>query len=140
MARGPGGAEVEPINPVQQREPFDSPEWVFETKFDGFRGIAYVEGGESRLVSRKGHARRRRAAPGSRRRSRLGSSAGSRPVLPRAPEGPSRGAHERLERVPGAHCRKRSFQSLPETVLPIRFGFASDTWRRFCRSTLFRSA
>jgi bifunctional non-homologous end joining protein LigD len=51
--------QVEPINPVQQREPFDSPEWVFETKFDGFRGIAYVEGGECRLVSRKGHAYKR---------------------------------------------------------------------------------
>jgi len=51
--------QVEPINPVQQREPFDSPEWVFETKFDGFRGIAYVEGGECRLVSRKGHVYKR---------------------------------------------------------------------------------
>ncbi len=44
--------EVEPINPVQQREPFDSPDWVFETKFDGFRGIAYVEGEECRWSTR----------------------------------------------------------------------------------------
>jgi len=43
--------EVEPINPVLKREPFDSPDWVFETKFDGFREIAYVEEGECRLVS-----------------------------------------------------------------------------------------
>ena len=50
---------VEPINPVLQREPFDSPDWVFETKFDGFRGIAYVDEGECRLVSRKGHAYKR---------------------------------------------------------------------------------
>jgi len=50
---------VEPINPVLQREPFDDPNWAFETKFDGFRGIAYVEAGECRLISRKGHAYKR---------------------------------------------------------------------------------
>ena len=51
--------EIDPINRVLKREPFDSSDWVFETKFDGFRGIAYVEGGECRLVSRRGHAYKR---------------------------------------------------------------------------------
>lgn len=33
--------------------PFDHPDWLFELKYDGFRGLAYIEGGRARLVSRK---------------------------------------------------------------------------------------
>ncbi len=43
------------------REPFDHPDWLFEVKHDGFRGLAYIESGTARLVSRK---RRRRGFPG----------------------------------------------------------------------------
>ena len=32
--------------------PFDHPDWIFEPKLDGFRAVAYVEGGGCRLVSR----------------------------------------------------------------------------------------
>jgi ATP-dependent DNA ligase len=35
--------------------PFDHPDWIFEPKLDGFRAIAYVEGGACRLVSRNGN-------------------------------------------------------------------------------------
>src|SRR5947207_14740620 len=35
--------------------PFDHPEWLFELKSDGFRGLAYFEAGKLRLVSRKGN-------------------------------------------------------------------------------------
>jgi bifunctional non-homologous end joining protein LigD len=31
------------------------PDWLFEVKFDGYRAIAYVEGGETRLQSRNGN-------------------------------------------------------------------------------------
>ena len=40
---------------VRIPEPFDHPEWVFELKHDGFRTLAYVEGHQRRLVSRRGH-------------------------------------------------------------------------------------
>jgi bifunctional non-homologous end joining protein LigD len=32
--------------------PFEHPDWIFEPKMDGFRAVAYVEGGACRLVSR----------------------------------------------------------------------------------------
>jgi hypothetical protein len=32
--------------------PFDHPDWIFEPKLDGFRAVAYIEGGTCRLVSR----------------------------------------------------------------------------------------
>jgi ATP-dependent DNA ligase len=36
--------------------PFDHPDWIFEPKMDGFRAVAYVEGGTCRLVSRNRNA------------------------------------------------------------------------------------
>jgi len=33
-------------------KPFDNPDYIFELKHDGFRAIAYIEDGESGLVSR----------------------------------------------------------------------------------------
>ncbi len=38
----------------QLPKPFDSPEWVFELKHDGFRALAYIENGHCRLISRRG--------------------------------------------------------------------------------------
>jgi len=35
-------------------EPFDSDEWIFETKFDGYRSLAQLKSGECELVSRNG--------------------------------------------------------------------------------------
>jgi bifunctional non-homologous end joining protein LigD len=35
-------------------KPFDDPDWIFETKWDGFRAIAMVEPGEAKLYSRNG--------------------------------------------------------------------------------------
>src|SRR5690242_4975590 len=34
--------------------PFDSPDWLFELKYDGFRALAYING-NVKLVSRRGH-------------------------------------------------------------------------------------
>src|SRR4051812_43163032 len=32
-------------------EPFDHDDWLYELKFDGFRALAYIENGTTRLVS-----------------------------------------------------------------------------------------
>ena len=40
----------------RRREAFHHPDWVFEIKQDGFRGLAYVEDGHARLLSRRGNA------------------------------------------------------------------------------------
>src|SRR5215831_11036202 len=36
--------------------PFEHPDWIFEPKMDGFRAVAYVEGGTCRWVSRNWNA------------------------------------------------------------------------------------
>jgi bifunctional non-homologous end joining protein LigD len=36
-------------------KPFDDPDWVFETKWDGFRAIAVAKPGRAQLYSRRGH-------------------------------------------------------------------------------------
>jgi bifunctional non-homologous end joining protein LigD len=40
---------------ARTREAFDHADFVFELKYDGFRALAYVDGGRCRLVSRKNH-------------------------------------------------------------------------------------
>jgi hypothetical protein len=46
---------VQPIAPILRAEPFDDPEWIFDLKYDGFRGICYLEQGHCRLISRNGN-------------------------------------------------------------------------------------
>ena len=46
---------VQPITPTWRREPFDDPEWLFDFKYDGFRGLCYLEQGRCRLISRNGN-------------------------------------------------------------------------------------
>jgi bifunctional non-homologous end joining protein LigD len=41
---------------AQFNAPFEHPDWIFEPKLDGFRAVAYVEGGTCRLVSRNRNA------------------------------------------------------------------------------------
>jgi len=45
-------------------EPFDDPEWVFDLKYDGFRGICYLEQGCCRMISRNGNLMSRFASLG----------------------------------------------------------------------------
>jgi ATP-dependent DNA ligase len=45
---------VQPITPILRKEPFDGPGWLFDIKYDGFRGPCYVEHGRARFVSRNG--------------------------------------------------------------------------------------
>jgi len=46
---------VQPIIPTWRKEPFDDPEWLFEFKYDGFRGLCYLEQGRCRFISRNGN-------------------------------------------------------------------------------------
>ena len=46
---------VQPIIPTWRKEPFDGPEWLFEFKYDGFRGLFYLEQGRCRFISRNGN-------------------------------------------------------------------------------------
>ena len=57
---------VQPIAPIRRTEPFDDPNWVFDVKYDGFRGICYLERGCCRMVSRNGNPMIRFAGLGER--------------------------------------------------------------------------
>jgi bifunctional non-homologous end joining protein LigD len=46
---------VQPIRPTWRKESFDDPDWVFDVKYDGFRGLFYLDQGRSRLISRNGN-------------------------------------------------------------------------------------
>jgi bifunctional non-homologous end joining protein LigD len=46
---------VQPIRPSRRKDPFDNPAWTFDVKYDGFRGLCYLEGGRCRLISRNGN-------------------------------------------------------------------------------------
>jgi ATP-dependent DNA ligase len=43
---------IAPAKLSLRKEPFDSPDWLFELKHDGFRCLAYIADGECTLVSR----------------------------------------------------------------------------------------
>jgi ATP-dependent DNA ligase len=45
--------KIEPMELIQQATPFDHPDWSYEPKHDGFRALAYIQGDECKLVSRK---------------------------------------------------------------------------------------
>ena len=47
---------VTPMPLARFDSPFEHPDWIFEPKLDGFRPVAYVEGGICRLVSRNRNA------------------------------------------------------------------------------------
>ncbi|TAL18406.1 hypothetical protein EPN96_01155 [bacterium] len=50
--QGPMPHLVRPMLATTAKEPFDNPEWLFEVKWDGYRAIAEVRGGEVSLYSR----------------------------------------------------------------------------------------
>ena len=50
---------VEPIALVPRPDPFDDPEWIFEPKYDGFRGLAYSSSSGCEIRSRHGIPLRR---------------------------------------------------------------------------------
>jgi ATP-dependent DNA ligase len=64
---------LNPIIPVRRQDIFDSSDWVYELKYDGFRALAYVDDGRCRFVSRKGNEMKGLTsfAPRSEKYSRL---------------------------------------------------------------------
>jgi len=62
--RGVTLPRVQPIIPTWRKEPFDDPEWLFEFKYDGFRGLCYLAQGRCRFVSRNGNVLSRFATLG----------------------------------------------------------------------------
>ena len=51
--------KISPIIPVRRRDLFESAEWVYELKHDGFRALAYVKEGRCQFVSRRGNEMKR---------------------------------------------------------------------------------
>jgi bifunctional non-homologous end joining protein LigD len=45
-------AVIHPMLATLVDDPFSDPEWIFETKWDGFRSVCFVKNGKSRFVSR----------------------------------------------------------------------------------------
>lgn len=43
---------IHPMLATSVEDPFNNPDWLFEVKWDGYRAIAFVEGGKLRLESR----------------------------------------------------------------------------------------
>jgi len=43
---------IQPMLATAVEEPFDSPDWLFEIKLDGYRAVAFLENKRARLVSR----------------------------------------------------------------------------------------
>jgi bifunctional non-homologous end joining protein LigD len=43
---------IHPMLATLVDDPFTNPEWVFETKWDGFRSVCFLKGGKPRIVSR----------------------------------------------------------------------------------------
>jgi ATP-dependent DNA ligase len=56
---------LRPIRLSRRIEPFDSDQFIFELKVDGFRALAHVESGQWRLFSRNGNVFRVRMPPGA---------------------------------------------------------------------------
>jgi bifunctional non-homologous end joining protein LigD len=46
---------LRPIRLTRRSKPFDSEDYLFELKIDGFRSLAYIEAGQYRLFSRNGN-------------------------------------------------------------------------------------
>jgi bifunctional non-homologous end joining protein LigD len=51
--------KISPIVPVRRRDLFESTEWVYELKHDGFRALAHLNGGRCRFISRRGNEMKR---------------------------------------------------------------------------------
>jgi bifunctional non-homologous end joining protein LigD len=52
MPKNPLPDFVAPMQASSVKEPFDSPDWIFETKLDGYRAVAVIDAtGKARLWS-----------------------------------------------------------------------------------------
>ena len=65
---------VQPIAPIRRPVPFDDPDWLFDLKYDGFRGLCYLEQGRCRMISRNGNLMSRFGGLGEQIAAALGVS------------------------------------------------------------------
>ncbi len=54
MVETPMPASLEPMMATLADQPFSGPDWIFEPKWDGIRGLAFIENRTVRLMSRRG--------------------------------------------------------------------------------------
>jgi bifunctional non-homologous end joining protein LigD len=47
--------QIAPIVPITCRDPFDDPAWLFEPKYDGFRGLVYATRNSCIIRSKRGY-------------------------------------------------------------------------------------
>ena len=52
VVQRPKPTEIHPMLATAVDKPFDSPEWLFEIKWDGYRAVSFIHSGKVRLVSR----------------------------------------------------------------------------------------
>src|SRR5436190_4720601 len=45
-------SQIKPMLATLVDEPFSDPNWIFETKWDGYRSVCFIKNGEARFVSR----------------------------------------------------------------------------------------
>lgn len=50
---------IEPIRLIRRPDAFDGPDWIFQLKYDGFRGLLYIEPDNPRFISRNGNRMKR---------------------------------------------------------------------------------
>jgi hypothetical protein len=67
---------IEPIIPVLGSPPLQAPQWIYEPKFDGFRGLLYLRGRECFILSRRGKVLRRFGELAQRLRAELAAPSG----------------------------------------------------------------
>ena len=58
--------------PTWRKKPFDDPDWLFDFKYVGFRGLCYLEQGRCRFISRNGNVLSRFEALGDQVAAALG--------------------------------------------------------------------
>src|SRR6476646_4058773 len=63
---------VEPIVPTMRPQPFNDPAWLFEPKYDGFRGMLYLSRDGCSLYSKRGNRMTRFQALADQVRLELG--------------------------------------------------------------------
>jgi len=51
--------KITPIIPIRRSTVFEDVDWTYELKYDGFRALAYLGGGQCRLISRRGNQLKR---------------------------------------------------------------------------------
>ena len=46
---------IAPIAPIRRPQPFNGPGWLFEPKYDGFRGVLYLTHKDCTFYSKRGN-------------------------------------------------------------------------------------